>query len=356
MFFLLKNTVFKGRLGPDIGEFGIYENRKVDATEPQPWEVNFIDAELSKEDQHYNKRNGTVAFLVFKNEQLIFEYTNEEYADTAHFNLWSSTKSIVSLLIGCAIDEGLIKGVEQPIEEILGEKYEGSGITIKHLLTMSSGINFTESYINPFSYAARGLYDFDLPELHEGYGPDKEPGKYFNYQSGNTQLLAMIVIKVTGKNLAEYASEKLWIPMHAEHPAYWSLDHADGMERAFCCFNTNARDFARFGKLAMHFGVWEGDTLVNPEYFKDAVTPADILNPDGTECKSYGYQWWTLDLPNYQGFYTRGIQGQYVFVLPAEDLIIVRMGHKRDRIPQDGHISDVFNYIDMGRSIAAQMK
>lgn len=354
LFFLLKNTVFKGRLGPDIDEYGIYHNRKVETAEGEPWPVNWIDTDLTEQELQYNKENGTEAFLVIQDDKIRFEYTDPNYNDTFHYNIWSASKSIVGLLIGCAIDDGFIPSLDEPISKYFPGQYENSGITIRHVLMMSSGINFTESYINPFSYAARGLYDENLAELNKEYEPVVDPGVYFDYQSGNSQLLGMILTKATGKTVSEYASEKLWKPMHAMEPAYWSLDGENGMERSFCCFNTNIRDFARFGKLMLHNGVWNGDTLVNPEYAKLSTRPADLKYPDGTECKSYGLHWWTLDLPQYQGFYARGLQGQYIFVLPAENLIIVRMGHDREIVPDRGHITDVFNYIDMGRRIVAQ--
>ena len=106
---------------------------------------------------------------------------------------------------------------------------------------MSSGFNYYEDYLNPFSYPARSLYGTDIREVHKRYKQVSEPGKRFNYQSANTQMLAFLLMKVTGKNLSEYASEKLWKPIGAEQEALWSLDHKDGVEKAFCCFNSNAR-------------------------------------------------------------------------------------------------------------------
>jgi CubicO group peptidase (beta-lactamase class C family) len=356
LFFLLRHTVLQGRLGPDIHEYGIYENRLIANEVGIPWPEQLSLAALSNDDMDYLKEFGTVAFLVIRRDTIVWEYRADEYSDTSHYNLWSATKSIVSLLVGCAIDDGYIKSVNQPIEDFLHGQYIGSGITIRHLLTMSSGIDFDESYINPFSYSARGLYANDFEELNENYGPLKEPGKTFDYQSGNTQLLGTIVTKASGMTLSAYASKKLWKPMHAMEPAFWSLDHANGMERCFCCFNTNARDFARIGKLLLHDGVWDEDTLISSSYLQEAVRPADLLDENGNQYLSYGYQWWTLVLEDYKGYYARGIQGQYVFVLPAEDLIIVRQGYRRNTIPSRGHITDVFRYLDMGRSIVAQIK
>jgi CubicO group peptidase (beta-lactamase class C family) len=147
--------------------------------------------------------------------------------------------------------------------------------------------------------------------------------------------------------IAEYASEKLWKPMGAEQAAQWSLDHENGDEKAYCCFYSNARDFARFGKLYLNNGNWNGVQLVPDQYVKDSVTPAPLLEESGKPNRCYGYSWWLL--PGYKGhdiFYARGILGQYVIVIPDKKIIIVRLGHKRgERLP-DNHVDDVYAYID----------
>ncbi len=175
-----------------------------------------------------------------------------------------------------------------------------------------------------------------------------EPGKVFKYLGGNTQLLASILEKVTGKTLSDYASEKLWIPIGAKNPAYWSLDKENGTEKASCCFNSNARDFARIGKLYLDSGKWNGKQLISLDYVLNSIKPADLVDESGKKNEKYGYQWWTI--PNYKGhdiFYMRGILGQYVLCIPDKKMLVIRLGHKREKTaPGQDHPGDVFHYLD----------
>lgn len=353
LFFTLRHTVFKGRLGPSIDEYTIYPNREVSASEqPEPWPVKDIGASLTADELDIHKKYGTAAFLVIKRDSIVFEHYDEGYSDSSFTNSWSMAKSIISLLIGVAIDEGLIPGTYAELSDYF-EEYKGSGITIEHLLNMSSGINFDEDYQNPFAHSAKSLYSKDIIALNDDYKPVRKPGEIFDYQGGNTILLGMVLQKVTGRTVSEYASDKLWKAIGAEHPAYWSLDHEGGFERVFCCFNSNARDFARLGKLIEHEGVWNGDTLVSPEYVRRSTSPAPLkLAPGGKDNKKYGYHWWVLRTEDHYGAYARGLQGQYIVSLPKEELIVVRLGHKRRGKEYLGHTVDMLDYIKMARRIA----
>lgn len=151
-------------------------------------------------------------------------------------------KSIVSLAIGAAIDDGFIKDVDQPVSDFYPEfqGYNGKPLTLRHLLTMSAGVDFDEAYSSPFSPTTKLYYGDDLQQIAFGMKEIEEPGVNFIYQSGVTQLLAFIVEKATGENISSYVSRKFWTPMNAEEDALWSLDKKDGIEKAYCCFNSNA--------------------------------------------------------------------------------------------------------------------
>lgn len=329
------NTYLKGRKGPSPLEYAIFENREVKNGTAQPW-ANGKD---------YNKKEipgllldsmmqlETGAFLVIKDDSIRCEKYFGEFSDHSVTNSFSMAKTIVSVLTGCAIKDGFIKSVDQPVSDFIPEfkNDERSKITIRHLLTMSSGIGFDEDYVSPFAYPAESYYGSDLRKLTLKYNTVTEaPGKTFKYLSGNTQLLGFILSKATGKPLAEYASEKLWIPMGCSHPAFWSLDHKDGDEKAFCCVNSNARDFARIGKLYLDSGRWNGKEIVPQNYVFESIEPNGTVHEDGTPTLEYGYNWWLI--PEYKGhhiFYARGILGQYVIVIPDMKMIIVRLGIKR---------------------------
>ncbi|WP_242916079.1 serine hydrolase domain-containing protein [Pontibacter liquoris] len=349
-----KNYVYKAVYHnfADIDDNQIFEQRKVDAPrKAQPWPLaaryNKVSLPASLQQLHQDLES--VAFLVIHNDSILYEKYWDGYSDNSKSNSFSMAKSIVSMLVGAALQEGKIKSVEQPVSDFLPEFKEGAKarIKIKDLLRMSSGLNWDESYVNPFSMTTEAYYGDNLKKVIGRLEAVEEPGKKYSYKSGDTQVLAFILKAATGKSLSEYAEEKLWKPLGAAHDAEWSIDHLGGMEKAYCCFFSNARDFARFGKLYLHNGIWNGDTLVPPAYVKASLTPNGLVDAaDGKKVDFYGYQWWLL--PAYKGqriFYARGILGQYIIVIPEKNLIIVRLGKKRgERIGP--HPSEVMAMID----------
>ncbi|MCE9540751.1 MAG: serine hydrolase, partial [Bacteroidetes bacterium] len=187
-----------------------------------------------------------------------------------------------------------------------------------------------------------------LKKLTYKYELTSEPGKTFAYLSGKTELLGFILEKVTGKTVSDYASEKLWKPIGAKNAALWSLDHEGGMEKTYCCFNSNARDFGRIGELFLDSGKWNGNRVVSTEYVLNSIKPADLIDDFGKKNAKYGYSWWLI--PDYKGhdiFYARGILGQYILCIPKLNMVVVRLGNKREKkIPGQDHPTDVFYYVD----------
>lgn len=350
LFNVVGQTILRGRMGPDIDDFKKKPSRVVSIGTPQPWTKNIIAKPLSSEDQTYLNKYNTVEYVVIKDGQLVFERYTPPFDDTSRGNSWSMAKSIVSLLVGIAVKEGTIHSLDATIGYYLPD-YENTNVTIRHLLMMSSGFDHKESYINPLAYPARALYGSNIKQVHKKYGPKDVPGKNFVYQSGDTELLAFILEKATGKKLADYASEKLWKKLGAESPALWSLDANNGMEIAFCCFNSNAKDFARIGQLMLNNGVWNGDTIVDPGYVSAATTRAPLTFLKGDKSKPYGYQWWIINQPNYRGFYARGIKGQYIVVLPEENMVVVRLGREEPKQPKEPYFIDMLRYVDIARNI-----
>lgn len=351
MYKLLNNTVLKGRMGPSLTEYTIFENREVKAGKEQPWNIarNYNQKTIPENYLKDFERLKTIAYVVIKNDSIVQEQYWDGFGENSYTNSFSMAKTIVSILIGAAIEEGKIKSVDEPIANYLPQYKEGKGanITIKHLLTMSSGINFDEDYGNPFSYPAVAYYHSDINEVLKKYEAVDEPGKVFKYLGGNTQLLCSILEKATGERLSDYASEKLWQPIGAKNTAYWSLDSKEGEEKASCCFNSNARDFARIGKLYLDSGKCNGTQIVPVEYVLESIKPADLVDEQGKKNQKYGYQWWTI--PNFKGhyiFYARGILGQYVFCIPDKNMIVVRLGHEREKSkPGQDYPDDVAYYL-----------
>lgn len=218
---------------------------------------------------------------------------------------------------------------------------------------MSSGLSWDESYSSLFSLTTKGYYGNNLPQLVLNQTAVKEPGKLFEYRSGDTQLLSLIIEKATGKTLSDYASEKIWTKVGAEHDALWCLDRKDGVEKAFCCFNTNARDFARFGQLVLNGGKWNGEQIVPANYLNEALAPATYLFDPETKknVDFYGYQWWIINIDGKKVWYARGLLGQYIFVIPDLNAVVVRLGHVRNNNRIDGTPEDVHKYIRFGIDI-----
>ena len=158
--------------------------------------------------------------------------------------------------------------------------------------------------------------------------------------------MAFITEEATGQTLSEYASKKLWKPMGAKHPALWNTDTEGGDEKAFCCINSNARDFARLGKLYMHNGNWNGIQILDSSYVKDATSVADLLDENGNKNVNYGYQFWLAERQGLSIFYARGLLGQYVICIPEKNMIVVRLGRNFGNYLEDGHHDDFYAFID----------
>ncbi|MCC8198118.1 MAG: beta-lactamase family protein [Tannerellaceae bacterium] len=333
-------------LQPQIDQYPIFENRIVKAESPVPWPLSsqYNQGSIPEEFLPGFAEYGTVAFLIIKDGELLFEQYWEDYSPDAHSNSFSMAKSIVALGIGCAIDDGFIRNVDQPVSDFFPEfpGYGTTPLTIRHLLTMSAGVDFEEAYTSPFSPVTRLYYGNDLQKVTFQMKEVEEPGKRFMYQSGVTQLLAYVLEKATGESVSSYVSRKLWTPMEAEEHALWSLDKKGGMEKAYCCFNSNARDFARFGQLILNEGYWKGQQVVSPLYIRQAITPDTTLRYEYTEepNRYYGYQFWYLSYQGLPVHYLRGILGQYVFAIPEKNAVVVRLGHKRSETRTEQHYPD----------------
>ena len=272
----------------------------------------------------YLENNKTVAFLIIKNDTLQYEKYFKGYEKESIVPSFSMAKSITSILIGCAIDEGLIKSVDEPITNYIPELSKNGldKVTIKHLLQMTSGIKFNESYINPFGDAASFYYGLNLRKQIQKMKLKSEPGKKFEYVSGNTQLLGLVLERaLKNKTITSYLQEKLWTPLGMEFDASWSIDRKkNGLEKTFCCLNARARDYAKIGRLYKNKGNWDGKQIVSQKWVEESTK---LDSTDGS-AKYYQYQWW-LPTPN-KDFMAAGILGQYIYVNPSKDLIIVRLG------------------------------
>jgi CubicO group peptidase (beta-lactamase class C family) len=336
----------------DIDDYKKFSNNTVVTGEQQqPWALstgynkNPLPVELKKMLEELE----TVAVLAIKNDSILYEFYWDGYSDSSLSGSFSMAKSITSLLIGAAVKEGKIRSLEEPVGDYLPEFRTGekAKLRIVDLLTMSSGSNWDEAYANPFSVTTELYYGHNAYKTATGVSIIHKPGTLHDYKSGDTQLLGLILEKATGKSLSAYAAEKLWQPMGAEHAALWSTDHIGGSEKAYCCFNSNARDFARLGKLMLDSGRWKGNEIIPMDYYLHSIKPCMIPDGSGQPCTYYGYQWWIIP-SRPEIFYARGILGQYVIVIPSKKTILVRLGKKRAEKRIDNAPAEVDALINWG--------
>ena len=336
---------------PNIDDYKIFFNRVIPAGEFHPWQLHeqYNTRQLSDKTLERIMEYEPVAFLIIRDGKLFYEQYWDGYDENSISNSFSMAKSIVSLLIGAAIDEGYITSVEQPAADFLPSFREGGKekITIRHLLTMSAGTDWDEAYASLFSPTTESYYGQDLAGMVNRMKAVKAPGKEFYYASIETEVLAMILEAATGRNISEYTSEKFWKHMGPRHDALWNLDKEDGLEKAYCCFNSNARDFARWGQLVLNNGKWDGKQLISEAYLQEAFTPADYLvDETGEPVDYYGYQWWIINYKGYNIPYMRGILGQYVFPIREKNAVVVRLGHERSDELIGPNRKDIFVYLD----------
>lgn len=311
-----------------IDDYQKFSNDTVAVATAKPWAEGSTIKDYPDSLNQLLEQIQTVALLVIKNDSVVLEKYWDGYSDSSLSGSFSMAKSVTSLLIGAAIKDGLIGSVNDPVGKYVPEFNDGkkSAVRIVDVLTMSSGTDFDESYWNPLSVTAELYYGTDVRKTATNVQMIHTPGTLHRYKSGDTQLLGLIVEKVTGKSLAAYAAEKFWQPLGAEHPALWSNDYPGGAVKAYCCFNSNARDFARIGKLMLDSGKINGVPVIDSSYFANSIKACGIKDDKGLACDYYGYQWW-LD-PLHPGvFYARGILGQFIIVIPSKQMVIVRLGH-----------------------------
>ena len=326
-----------------IDDFKFFENDEIPAsTNPQPWAIHkdYNTVEVTQKLSETNTELGTIAFMVIKNDSIWFEKYFENFGKDSQTNSFSMAKSITSALLGKAIDDGFIKSLDQPVGDFY-PKYKGTELTVGDLSSMSSGLDWDESYTNPFGMTARAYYDDDLAKTILKREVVDTPGAKFEYLSGSTQLLAMVLQKATKKQLADYLYESFWNPIGAENSALWQIDDKENrLVKAYCCLGSNARDFARFGKLYKDYGKWNGKQLLDSAFVAKSIKPRFVESPE------YGYGFWLSDFMEKDIFVMRGILGQYVIVIPEDDVIIVRLGHQIGEENELPFSADFYVYVE----------
>lgn len=323
--------------------FSNAEVKNADKVENWPTASDYNEVSSTDRLDSIHEKMNTIAFMIIKNDSIIHEKYFNGYDADSKTNSFSMAKSITTSLLFKAIDDGHIKSLEQPLVDFYPE-FKGKfaeECTVGDLASMASGLNWEEDYYNPFSMTAQAYYDDDISSFIQECEITTRPGKSFNYLSGNTELLAMILEKAVEMPLAEYLSKSFWQPLGMKNKALWQMDsEAKGMVKAYCCIASNARDFARFAKLYLDHGKWNGQQLIREEHAKMAVQPRFEDSPQ------YGYGFWLTDHKNKHAFAMRGFKGQYVIGIPEDDVIIVRLGKGRNKKKVNHFPTDFYVYYE----------
>lgn len=297
------------------------------------------------------ERSGTVAIVVLKHGKVVMERYYNGYQRDSVATSFSIAKSVVSALVGIAIRDGHIAGIDDPITrylpELAGKDQRFSLITIRNLLEMRSGIRFDEGYGMPWADAAKFYLTQDLVTRMNAMTIERASDDRYHYSSGDTQLLGAIIQRSTGTPLPRYLQDQIWQPMGAAYDASWSIDSVDRQQtKAFCCINARALDFARFGQLYLNGGKLNGRQIVPADWVRQSTearthpkgTRAQQWNVEAPNTRSaafYAWQWRRvpvadpaseLGIKPGNDFYAEGHLGQFIYVAPVEDMVIVRLG------------------------------
>jgi len=334
----LRTIYAKGYTTAFLEDYKEFDNAEILNGTPLPWPIHKEYNSVSETERlkKYNDAYGTIAYVIIKNDSVWFENYYDGFDEDSKTNSFSMAKSYVSGLMGKAIEEGYIKSLDQPVSDFFPEFSEGlaAKMTVGDLSSMASGTNWDEKYYSPLSITTRAYFDDDLEKVILGLKVVDEPGQVYKYASGDTQLLAMIIEKATGKKLYDYLTESFWKPLGSENPTLWQVDSEDhDLVKAYCCIASNAKDFARFGKLYKDHGNWNGKQLLDSAFVAKSLTPRFAESPQ------YGYGFWMQKRDGKSFFMMRGHLGQYVIVEPEDNIIIVRLGHQKS----PGAASQIFS-------------
>ncbi|MDC0004196.1 beta-lactamase family protein [Porticoccaceae bacterium] len=329
---------------------------------PLPTSFMYLGAEVLTSE--FITRTDSGALLVLKDGKVTFEqYWQTGGRDQTWLSM-SVAKSFISALIGIAVDQGLIGDITEPVTdyvpELAGSAYDN--VRIKDILQMSSGASWNEDYGDPESDINRFGRVFALGgsmnEFAATLVPDLPPGTYNRYNSTDTQVLGMLLTKVTGRSVNDYMIEMLWHPMGAENVGYWLTD-AEGMEMAFGGLNITARDYAKLGEMYRMGGALNGQQIVPADWVQASITPdAPHLmpgdNPQSDWPIGYGQQWWIPE-GDVGEFMAIGVYNQFIYVAPESNTVIVKLSaNSAYGTPDDPDASSEFESLELFRAIAAQ--
>lgn len=323
---------------PSLASPTYFDSRRVYAREPSPLRASRAEATIAttrslttthRSFDELLEANHTRAFLVVRDDEVIYERYFDGVSATTQLPSYSMSKTFASVLVGCAVQDGVIGSVEDRLVAYVPELASKPGygdIRLEHLLRMTSGIDFVED-----SYAGGAFYySNDLRARMYAYDVKWPAGTHYLYGSVSMQLLWDVLNRrlASKKTVTQYFEERVWSGIGAEHAAAWSLDSASsGIEKLFGGFSATTRDHARLGLLFLHGGMINGRQLVPESWIRESLTPdpiAGVVHTTDGAVRRGKYQWFiSMDGRSY---FAKGYRGQYVFVVPDKRMVFVRFG------------------------------
>lgn len=284
---------------------------------PGEFDVQFTLAGEPVDIAGYMRLNNVNGLLVMKDGKILTERYGLGRGEQDRWTAWSVTKSVTSTLVGAAIKDGAIHSVDDPVTtylpELVGSAYDG--VTVKNLLNMASGVKWDEDYE---SQSSDFFHMLDQPFIDQMKTLPREvaPGSKFHYNTGDTNLLGLVVARAVKKPISQYLSEKIWAPYGMEQDATWWTNH--GQEVAGANLSMTLRDFARFGQFFMDGGKIDGESVL-PDGWLEEASAAQL--PTGWQrAPGYGYKWWVQSPGKFMAL---GIFGQTIYIEPAKKLVVV---------------------------------
>jgi CubicO group peptidase (beta-lactamase class C family) len=320
----ISKTYLKGKTSANIDDGKLFSSNLIHTGSPKLWEEDpeYNKKELPKNIAEDLEHSNTASFIVVKNGKLVHEQYWNGYNQLSKTNSFSMAKAVTVMLLGKALEEGKIKNIDDPFSDYFKEfknKEFAGNLTLKNLAQMESGLDWNEDYKNPFLPNAKAYYGKSLLKSTLSRNFKENPGEKYEYQSGSTQFLSFAIRKAVNQSLADYLSEKFWIPMGMEQNAEWSTDE-EGMEKAYCCIHSNARDFAKLGQLFLDDGKVGDKQILDLNFIEKMRTPTQKSE------EIYGMGFWiNYDNP-IKHYYFLGLQGQYIIMIPEHNVVIVRTG------------------------------
>ena len=341
----IRETYLRGEAGSSIDDGTYFKSHTIAKGNSIPWVKDSLynKKSLSKDLTEDLKQSKTASFLIIKNGKLIHEEYWDGYNQNSKTNSFSMAKAVTVMLVGKAIEQKKIKKFDEKFASFF-QTYNnvpfGKDLTLANLAEMEAGLNWDENYNNPFLPNAKAYYGNSLEKAVLLRSFKEQPGTQFEYQSGSTQLLGFALRKSLNTTIAEYASETLWQPLGMEQNAEWNTDDF-GMEKTFCCINSNSRDFAKLGQLFLNDGEFNGQQILNQQLVKEMRTPTKLSKG------AYGMGLWINEDAPIKHYYFRGLYGQYIIIIPEKQMVIVRTGmDKRETFDEKGRPVQVALYVN----------